>query len=496
LLGLLESARETMKVRRPVQLVAIPELNSPAVFGIFQTRLLLPESTLRQLDDGELRMIFLHEMTHVRRNDVLLNYLLMAVQFLHWFNPLVWLALHRLRADRELVCDAMVIRQLRPAERIGYGRVLLKLMENFSAGPAVFFGAAPVIGSISEMKGRILMIKHHRPASLAACLTTALAVGVLAFTACTRAPREQQPPAGSKTATQKPQAAAQRSIESFDNGGPIYHGHPAGYWIFRLKQGSRDEQTEARTALRSMGKAAVPFFIQALHEPDLPDQWRAYAASALGEIGPAASEAIPALLQMTNQVLASAPRAALMKIRGESIGGLIRALNDPISDQWAQTAQTLAEFGPDASVAIPALCRGLDSEKGWAAIYGIGFIHSHPEIAVPALIETIKRDHSDVALGGMDITTGDAIWALGEFEADARPAIPAIRLHLQDPYPMCRQACLRSLRKILPPDQVKTMVPDLLKNVNDPDPNLRNVARGLLKEIDPKAAILPVFHYL
>ena len=54
LVGLLESARETMKVRRPVQLVAVPELNSPAVFGIFQTRLLLPESTLRQLDDGEL----------------------------------------------------------------------------------------------------------------------------------------------------------------------------------------------------------------------------------------------------------------------------------------------------------------------------------------------------------------------------------------------------------------------------------------------------------
>ena len=488
LVGLLESARETMKVRRPVQLVAVPELNSPAVFGIFQTRLLLPESTLRQLDDGELRMIFLHEMAHVRRNDALLKYLLMAVQFLHWFNPLVWLALHRLRADRELVCDAMVIRQLRPEERIGYGKVLLKLMENFSAGSAVFFGAAPVIGGINEMKGRILMIKHHRPASVAACVTTALAVGVLAFTACTRAPREQQPSAGPNMVTPKAQAAAEKAIESFDNGGPIYHGHPAGYWIFRLKQGSREEQSEARAALRSMGKAAVPFFIQALNAPDLPDQWHAYAASALGEIGPAASKAIPALLQMTNQVLVSAPRAALMKIRGESIDGLIQALNDPISDQWAQTAQTLAEFGPDAGEAIPALCRGLDSETGWAAAYALGFIHSHPEIAVPALIETIKRDHTGPAVPGWNGDAGNAIWALGQFETDASPAIPAIRLHLQDPNPMCRQACLLSLRKILPPDQVKTLVPDLLKNVNDPEPNLRTVARGLLKEIDPKAA--------
>jgi beta-lactamase regulating signal transducer with metallopeptidase domain/HEAT repeat protein len=489
LLGLLESARETMKVRRRLQLVAMPELSSPAVFGIFQTRLLLPESTLRQLDDGELRMIFLHEMAHVRRNDMLLNYLLMAVQFLHWFNPLVWLALHRLRADRELVCDAMVIRQLQPEERIGYGKVLLKLVENFSTGPAVFFGAAPVIGGINEMKGRIWMIKHHRPASVAARVTTALAVGVLAFTACTRAPGEPQPSAGPNMVTPKVQAAAEKAIESFDNGGPIYRGHPAGYWIFCLKQGSREEQSEARAALRSMGKAAVPFFIQALHAPDLPDQWHAYAASALGEIGPAASEAIPALLQMTNPVWESAPpRAALMKIRGESIDGLIRALNEPISDQWVQSAQTLAEFGPDASEAIPALCRGLDSEKGWAASYAIGFIHSHPEIAVPALIEAIKQDHTGPALPGWNVDVGSAIWALGNFETDARPAIPAIRLHLQDPNPMCRQACLLSLRKILPPEQVKTLVPDLLKNVNDSDPNLRNVARGLLKEIDPKAA--------
>jgi beta-lactamase regulating signal transducer with metallopeptidase domain/HEAT repeat protein len=489
LLRLLDAARETMQVRRPIQLVAVPKLNSPAVLGIFQARLLLPESTLRQLDDGELRMIFLHELAHVRRHDVLLNYLLMAVQFLHWFNPLVWLALHRLRADRELVCDAMVIRQLRPEERIGYGKVLLKLMENFSAGPAVFFGAAPVIGGISEMKARILMIKHPRPASVAACLTTALAVGVLAFTACTRAAREPQPPARSQTGTQKPQTAALSSIDSFDNGGPIYHGHPAGYWILRREQGSRDEQAEARAVLRSMGKAAVPFFIQSLHETNLPDLWHAYAASALGEIGPAASEAIPVLLQMTNQFWASAPRAALMKIRGEPIDGLIQALNDPISDQWVETVKTLAEFGPDASEAIPALCRGLDSKKSWAASYAIGYIHSHPEIAVPALIDTIQRDHSDAAVGGMEAATGNAIWALGKFEADARPAIPAIRPHLQDQDWSHRQACLLSLRKILPPDQVKTLVPDLLKNVNDPEPNLRIAARGLLQEIAPKAAI-------
>lgn len=50
------------------------QLSSPAVFGLFQLHLLLPETALRQLNEEELRLIFLHEMAHVRRMDLPLNY--------------------------------------------------------------------------------------------------------------------------------------------------------------------------------------------------------------------------------------------------------------------------------------------------------------------------------------------------------------------------------------------------------------------------------------
>jgi hypothetical protein len=202
--------------------------------------------------------------------------------------------------------------------------VLLKLLEGFSAGGPVFSGAVPVISSLEEIKRRIWTIKNHRTASLAACLMTALVVVALAFTVCTRA-----------TASRETAAPWQKTVGSFEGGGPIYHRLPAGHWAIRLKQGSRDEQSEARANLQAMGKDAVSFFIQSLQKQDLPDQWRAYAASALGKIGSPASNAIPALLQMTNGNFTAASRAALRKIRGEPIDGLdglIRALNDPISD--------------------------------------------------------------------------------------------------------------------------------------------------------------------
>ncbi|MCX6929022.1 MAG: hypothetical protein NT154_38285 [Verrucomicrobia bacterium] len=147
LLALLDGARQAMGVRRPVTLVALARLSSPAVFGFWRVRLLLPENVLDQLTDQDLRLLFLHEMAHVRRQDMLLNLLLMAVQFVHWFNPLLWLGLHRLRADRELVCDAMVLKRTRPEERSDYGSLLLKLLTDYPAAQQIIPSAVPVMCS-------------------------------------------------------------------------------------------------------------------------------------------------------------------------------------------------------------------------------------------------------------------------------------------------------------------------------------------------------------
>ncbi len=56
-------------------LVALAQLSSPAVFGFRRPRLLLPEAALGQLTDLDLRLLFLHEMAHVRRQDTRLNLL-------------------------------------------------------------------------------------------------------------------------------------------------------------------------------------------------------------------------------------------------------------------------------------------------------------------------------------------------------------------------------------------------------------------------------------
>ena len=108
-LDLLEDCKETMGVGTYLAVVETARVNSPSLLGVVRPRLLLPPGTISSLGPAQLRHVFLHELAHLKRNDVLVNWLMAALQVLHWFNPLVWLAFGRMRAERELACDNLVL---------------------------------------------------------------------------------------------------------------------------------------------------------------------------------------------------------------------------------------------------------------------------------------------------------------------------------------------------------------------------------------------------
>ena len=144
-------------------------------------------------------MVFLHELAHVRRADILLNWLMLFVRSLHWFNPLVWLAMRRLRADRELVCDAMVLAHLAAEERRIYGNTLIRLLNDFPAA-GFFPSLAPVINHKNEIKRRIIMIAEFKPEGrVARALSAMLIVAVCGFT-FTRAAEKQRKAASESSA--------------------------------------------------------------------------------------------------------------------------------------------------------------------------------------------------------------------------------------------------------------------------------------------------------
>jgi beta-lactamase regulating signal transducer with metallopeptidase domain len=49
--------------------------------------------------------VLAHELSHVKRNDWLLQLLAETARVLFWFNPLFWLACARMRRESEFACD-------------------------------------------------------------------------------------------------------------------------------------------------------------------------------------------------------------------------------------------------------------------------------------------------------------------------------------------------------------------------------------------------------
>jgi beta-lactamase regulating signal transducer with metallopeptidase domain len=161
-LNLLEDCKQRMGVRTPVTLVETAAVDGPCLFGVLRPRLLLPPGFTGGFSPDELRYVFLHELGHVKRHDVLLGWLMALLQILHWFNPLVWLAFSRMRVDRELACDALALSHAEEEDNKPYGRTIVKLLEHF--GDSV---RAPSLAGIVEekqqMKERIIMIaKFHK----------------------------------------------------------------------------------------------------------------------------------------------------------------------------------------------------------------------------------------------------------------------------------------------------------------------------------------------
>ncbi len=181
-LNLLEDCKQEMGVYTPLTLIETAAVTSPSLFGFIRPRLLLPAGLTSRFSLPELRYVFLHELSHVRRGDIALSWLATLPLILHWFNPLVWLAWSRMRLDRELACDDLALSRTREGENRLYGETIIKLLEGFSR-PAVSPGLAGILENKNQIKRRISMIaqfkRNQRWPWLALSVTAALALVTL-----------------------------------------------------------------------------------------------------------------------------------------------------------------------------------------------------------------------------------------------------------------------------------------------------------------------------
>ena len=166
----------------PVPVYVAEGLPSPCLFGLFRTAVYVTPQTAA--DPAMLRHVTAHELTHYRHLDHLWNVLRGAALAVHWWNPLVWLAVTLSRRDEELACDESALRQLGDGERRAYGETLLALVTAKSGPGDLLSFATTMSGGHKSLQERIRRIACKQKilvsASLAAVFLLSLAV-VCAF---------------------------------------------------------------------------------------------------------------------------------------------------------------------------------------------------------------------------------------------------------------------------------------------------------------------------
>ena len=186
ILDLLEDCKMQMGVETILGVVVSDRIKSPVLFGFVRPRLLLPQGMLETYGLEELRYVFIHELAHLKQRDIYLGWLMALLQVVHWFNPLMWFAFGRMRADRELACDRLAISTMGPDEPPEYGRTIVSLLESFSQVrylPSV----AGILEDTCQIERRIKMIADYKKTPRPRWAGAMLLLAVLACVVLTNA---------------------------------------------------------------------------------------------------------------------------------------------------------------------------------------------------------------------------------------------------------------------------------------------------------------------
>lgn len=172
-----ERWRARLGVRRPVALVTSDRCLSPFASGILRPRIFLPED-VASWPTARLEPVIAHEMAHLARWDEVRILLAGAVASLHFFNPLVWIALRQLAVAREQACDERVLR-LRALPAASYAESLLWVLRLPILGPASEQTLLGLASGKETIHMRLVTILGHpaRRPHLAFLLTFVVGVG-------------------------------------------------------------------------------------------------------------------------------------------------------------------------------------------------------------------------------------------------------------------------------------------------------------------------------
>lgn len=259
-----------------------------------------------------------------------------------------------------------------------------------------------------------------------------------------------------------------------------------------LKDRSAAVRAHAAHALSHFGTAARPA-VEALAtlivDPDQNVQRE--AIRAWSRIHPGPNVSVPVLGKVLKDADPSVRTAALHLLAEAgkaAVPALIQAMKNEKAGFWA--CLVLAEIGPDAADAVPALTEALATsqrpEMRREAVLALASIGPASMGAVPVLTGLLTDPDISVSSG--------AAYALGSVGPAAKTSVPTLSKSAEGSDPFLQAVSVWALAKIEPKDNARKekAVAVLTAALKSPDSRLRAVAARSLADLHPAPeAVLP-----
>lgn len=135
--------------------------------GLVHPRIYIPF----HLDERDEHCILEHERMHIRHGDHMIRLLGVLAACLHWWNPLVWVAVNRLNQDMEMYCDEAVVAAKSTVEKKQYMTALF----HFAVKGQWYMGVVAFGESHTEKRVMHLLVSR-RPNRKVTALVTFMAI--------------------------------------------------------------------------------------------------------------------------------------------------------------------------------------------------------------------------------------------------------------------------------------------------------------------------------
>jgi beta-lactamase regulating signal transducer with metallopeptidase domain len=137
-------------IKKDVRLYLSDLITSPVTIGYLKPIILLPVAALNNLSPKQTEAILLHELSHIRRYDYLVNMIITFVSTIFYFNPFIKKFISVIEEEREACCDEIVLQF--EYDRFSYASALFLLEQNTKAIHTLTMAAAKKKYLLSRIK--------------------------------------------------------------------------------------------------------------------------------------------------------------------------------------------------------------------------------------------------------------------------------------------------------------------------------------------------------